>query len=147
MKNLWPICLLLLVLACGQYPRDAEDSLARIQHGTLRVGISHNPPFTIIHDSTYTGSEVELIKAFAAKHNAQIQWLHESETDLAKKLKHFQLDLVVCGLVKESPIVAELGITQAYMEDSSGKHIIAVAPGENALLTDLDGFLESYRQK
>lgn len=144
--KLWYLLLLVCLLSCAPYPKDAEDSLKRIHKGTLRVGVSHHPPFVIATDSLPQGSEVELVEAYGAQHHAQIIWIIDSETVLAEKLKHFEIDVMISGLVKSSPLTEGLGTTQPYLTDSSGKHIIAVAPGENALLQDLDTFLKDFSQ-
>ncbi|CAN5366712.1 transporter substrate-binding domain-containing protein [soil metagenome] len=141
--RLWLLLLIVVWMGCKPYPKDPENSLQEIENGVLHVGISHNPPYTVVNDTGVSGIEVALVQKYAAQHHAHIKWVNGTETALMRKLESFELDIAIGGFVKESPTVNSLGITQSFLSGPGGKHVIVVAPGENALLSDLDGFLVS----
>jgi polar amino acid transport system substrate-binding protein len=59
--------------------------------------------------------------------------------------------MLAAGLDSKTPCKSELGLTQPYVkvEDRHGskkKHVLAVTPGESALLFSLDQFLAAQDQ-
>src|SRR3546814_18948943 len=69
----------------------------------MRVGISANPPWTVVRNGQFGGVEVALIQAFAREIDARIEWLPAGTPKLLKALEEFQLDLVIGGLTEETP--------------------------------------------
>ncbi|NKX56545.1 transporter substrate-binding domain-containing protein [Arthrobacter mobilis] len=143
------LALALPVLAgCGvSIPADPEGTLERVTDGTLRVGVSPNPPWTEIRPGADPGgTESELVRQFAAAHNAEVQWDTGGEEPLIGKLERGELDLVIGGLTKESPWSEKAALTRPYTEATSPqgkteKHVLAVRMGENAFLFALERFL------
>lgn len=171
-----------LLAGCGlKMPSDPEGTLDRVAGGTLRVGISHNPPWTETGTgsdpanagtgsnpanagtgsdpgsdpanagtgSTGTapaGTEAELVRAFAAEHNARVEWVSGGESNLVRRLERGELDLVVGGLTKDSPWSKHAALTQPYLETGNAQgdkeqHVMAARMGENAFLVELERFL------
>lgn len=154
MSSKWQItksgsCMVLLFFmttACSHFPRDPEQTMARVNQGILRVGATHHPPFVVIDDHGPSGPEAELVSEFAAEQHAQIRWTISSEADLFEKLKQYELDLVVGGITTRSPYKSHAGFTQPYARHQNKKYVLAVPPGENALLLALDRFIISHSQ-
>ncbi len=150
------------VAGCGTYPADPSGTLERVSAGTLRVGASENgewvkfsagssgrsdtAPTSPRRDEDVQGTEAELVRGFAARLGAEIEWVSGTEHVLAEELKHRELDLVIGGLNDKTPWAQHGGLTRAYTEsrDSHGslqKHVMLVPLGENAFLLELDKFL------
>src|SRR5215213_4232736 len=111
----------LLLLACGgcRLPRDADHTLERVQHGTLRVGVIRNPPWVIDSTGDLRGVEVQLVEAMAAELKAGIAWIPGSESELLTSLHSRELDLVIGGLSGESPWKTRVAFTRRYYLDST----------------------------
>lgn len=145
----------LFLSACGSsFPADPDGTLERVNGGTLRVGASENDPWVSVPPSGEPeGSEPELIRAFAAKLGAKIEWTTGGEHMLAEDLKHGELDVLIGGLDDQTPWVQHGGLSRPYAESKDGrgkthKHVMLVSHGENAFLLELDRFLaESQRSK
>jgi polar amino acid transport system substrate-binding protein len=145
-----------LLAGCGlKIPTDPEGTLDRVAGGTLRAGISHNPPWTESGTGTEpagtgtepAGTEADLIRAFAAEHNARVEWVSGGESNLVRQLERGELDLVAGGLTKDSPWSKHAALTQPYLETSNAQgdkeqHVLAVRTGENAFLVELERFLK-----
>ncbi|WP_343960162.1 transporter substrate-binding domain-containing protein [Yaniella flava] len=137
-----------LVGCGGHYPADPGDSLNRISGGTLRVGISHQPPWTDISsgETDPEGIEVQLIEDYAATINAEVEWQAGGEEELMTLLSGNELDLVIGGLTSQSPWSSDAGLTTSFAESigvdgSTTQHVMAVQMGENAFMTSLERFL------
>jgi hypothetical protein len=78
---------------------------------------------------------------------ARIEWHQGAESELLTSLKDRKIDLVIAGLTADLPWKTEVGFTRVYYEDTAArkKHVMAVAPGENALLVHVERIL--LRQK
>lgn len=143
--------LVAALVVCGcvaHYPADPAGSLRLVTGGTLRVGVSHNEPFASVTGDEPSGREVELVQAYAATLNAEVEWTVGGEEELVNRLEHGRLDLLIGGLTKKTPWKNKVGLTKPYAEtiDEFGqqhKHVMAVRKGENAFLLDLDEFLQS----
>jgi polar amino acid transport system substrate-binding protein len=150
----------LLVLAgsvasgCGvDLPRDPDGSLDRIRGGTLRVGVSVDPPWTETsvpvtgrEAATPTGIEPALVTDFARSLDADVTWTVGGEESLVTDLEEGRLDLVVGGLTEASPWSEHVALTRPYVTvpGPGGRpepHVMAAPMGENALLVSLETFL------
>jgi polar amino acid transport system substrate-binding protein len=148
------VLVMLLMSSCGlQVPADPEGTLDRISGGTLRVGISHNPPWTEIHNGEDpAGSEAELVRQFAATRGATIEWTAAGEESLMGQLDRGELDLVIGGLTKKSPWTDKAALTQPYAEGPAPdggkeKYVMAARMGENAFLQELEKFLLDRKEQ
>lgn len=148
---------------CGTYPRDPDQSLARIRtERLLRIGVAPADPWVLVGDQAQAGaepllhvdgvalagSEVALARAFAVHLGVRAQWHLDGEAGLVEKMELGELDLVAAGLTTSSPWSQRVGLTRAYVKhpDAEGKvqgHSLAVPAGENALLSELERFLDS----
>jgi ABC-type amino acid transport substrate-binding protein len=138
----------LALTACGtSFPADPDGTLDRVTGGTLRVGASDNGEWvSLTANGEPQGREPDLVRAFAAKLGAEIEWSEGTEHVLAEGLKHGELDLVIGGLNDKTPWEKDAGLTRVYAEsvDSRGqgrKHVMLVPKGENSFLLELDRFL------
>lgn len=142
------IALMLVVGSCqSSFPADSRGTLERATGGVLRVGISENPPWTeVAADGTVSGSEVELVTAYAETIDAEIEWVPAGENVLAAEMKAGTLDVVIGGLPSDAPWTSEIALTRPYTtttgpEGKAVKIVFGVPPGENALMVDLERFL------
>src|SRR5688572_14343275 len=94
------VCLLLTLASCGvSIPADPDDTLERVRQGTLRVGVSPQPPWTGVDAAGEpVGREVDLVADFAAGLGAEVRWVVGGEEQLITALEHGDLDLMVGGL-------------------------------------------------
>jgi polar amino acid transport system substrate-binding protein len=135
-----------MATGCGNFPRDTEHTLQRIQQGILRVGVTHHPPFTVTDHGELSGPEIALVTEFAARHGAQVRWTISSEADLFEQLKQNELDLVVGGITTQSPYRSHAGFTQPHTRRSGKRYVLAASAGEHAFLLALDRFIIHYSQ-
>ncbi|GAA1491306.1 transporter substrate-binding domain-containing protein [Brachybacterium sacelli] len=140
--------LVLVTAGCqGHFPADSQGTLDRARDGVLRVGISENDPFTeVAPDGSVSGSEVDLIREYAASIDAEVDWQPGGENALAASMKAGDLDVVIGGLASDAPWTSKIALTRPYTsttgpEGKTVKIVMGVTPGENALLVDLERFL------
>lgn len=143
-----PLCVLAMLLTCGctAFPRDSAAALDRIRGGELRVGVADNPPWVRVEGGEAQGIEPDLIREWARQLGARVTFHRAAEADLAEALHRRELDVVAAGLTSRTPYTSRIATTQPYVEavDRTGArqaHVLAVTPGENALLLSLDRFL------
>lgn len=146
-----PLAAALLLTGCGvQIPKDPDGSLDSItRSGELRVGVSPNPPFTTLPeapDAAPGGSEVERVTGFARTLGAEPVWQVGGEEELVRRLEEGELDIVIGGLTDKNPHLTAAGTTRPYLttpeHGKQVKHVMAVVPGENALLSALERYLD-----
>lgn len=145
----------LLLGGCGiTIPADPDGTLDAIRRsGELTVGVSAHPPFTTLPqtpDGPPGGTEVELLTGFAASLGAEPVWVLGGEEELARQLEEGQIDVLVGGLTDKNPHLTALGATRPYVttpeQGTQTKHVMAVVPGENALLSALERYLDGEGQ-
>lgn len=141
---------LALVGCSGHYPADPDGTLDRVSGGSLRVGVSHQPPWTdTVGDNSPDdpgGIEAQVIEEYAHTINAEVEWHAGGEEQLIKLLSERELDVVIGGLTDKSPWSSEVGLTTGYAESIAvdgeiAKHVMAVQMGENAFMTSLERYL------
>lgn len=130
------VLVALLAGGCG-LPRDPRDTLARVQaSGTLRAGISSDPPWTDVRDGGQpTGVDAALVARFAEQLGVQVQWVEDSQAALVEALHASELDLAVGGLTADTPWADQAGITVPYL---TTQQVVGVEPG-TSLPADLSG--------
>lgn len=126
------------MLAGCQFPADADGTLERVRGGTLRVGVTEADPFVVLGDGGPRGVEVELVKNFARRLDAEVEWIPGSEAELMGALHGRQLDIVIAGLNRRSPWSREVALTRPYLNTQV---VIAAPDAEQAreLSDDLEG--------
>ena len=120
---------LVLVSAGGcQWPRDADGTLDRVRGGTIRIGVAHNPPWTIADDRARApgGVETVLAQRLADSLGARVRWVPGSEAELVAALSDRGLDLVVAGLDAGSPWSEDVALTTDYLTTDA---VVAVPAG------------------
>jgi polar amino acid transport system substrate-binding protein len=105
----------LVLCGCG-LPMDPEGTLRQVEGGRMLVGVTEEPPWTILQDTTPSGAEVELVQRFAETLDASVEWVDGSQESLLAALEKRELDLVVGGLTQDDPWAAQLGFTRPYFD-------------------------------
>lgn len=144
----WSLPVLMGAMAGCSLPRDCAGTLEWIRGGELRVGITTSQPWTHVDDATAAevdGLEVELLQEFARRQDARIRWHEDSEHQLFRALDKGEIDLVIGGITADTPYAHLAGLTQPFVKLGSDQHVWAVRPGENALLLEVDRFLQVRR--
>lgn len=133
---------LLPLTGCGDFPRDAKDTLKQVEAGRpLRVGWSTAEPWVKRGpNGEPAGLEPDLIRAWAAEHGMRVRWIEAGEAQLVEALGENTLDAAVAGFAKSAPWGARIGQTQPYL---SPKLVIGARPGAGAP-GDWDGVPVSY---
>jgi polar amino acid transport system substrate-binding protein len=130
---------ILMSLACAavgcDLPRDPEATLARVQNGTIRVGLTEHEPWARFDGEEPAGVEVELVRRLAKELGAEIKWIPGNESELMQAAEAFELDLVIGGITDETPWKKRVGLTRPYLETETR---IAL-PAGHAPITGLDG--------
>lgn len=144
MRALVPAVVLMLLSSCD-LPRDPEETLQRVRGGTMRVGLTANPPWTTYEGEQPGGIEATLVRQFAETLNANVEWTNGSEAQLMERLHQGHLDLVIGGLDDKSPWTTHAGFTRPYITFADKRHVMAVPHGENRWLLELDKFLQGGR--
>ncbi|MDP1849343.1 MAG: transporter substrate-binding domain-containing protein [Solirubrobacteraceae bacterium] len=128
--------LAVAALSGCQVPQDPDGTLDIVRDGTLRVGVTESDPWVDLADpENPEGVEPELVRQFAARLNAEIDWIDGSEEELIGALKEGQLDLVIGGLTKKSPWKKEASLTWPYLKT---RLVVGAPPGASPP-DDLDG--------
>ncbi|MDQ3495557.1 MAG: ABC transporter substrate-binding protein [Pseudomonadota bacterium] len=143
-------CLVVLALAaCDRYPRDPQDTLARVQGQVLRIGIAPDPPFVVLAPGQPPrGAEIALIEAWAEALDARVLWVEGAHDALMEDLEAFRLHAVVGGLAADTPWKTRVGLSRPFhLHAGDGLHdrVLAVPPGENAWLLHFETFVRSPR--
>jgi polar amino acid transport system substrate-binding protein len=143
----WAVFLPLLLTACG-LPRDPGKTSRRIASThQLRVGVTSNPPWVEARGAEPSGVEADLVREFASRIGARVQWTEGSETSLATALKDHQLDLAIGGFDAKTPWKSIAGVSQPFAQSADKKnHVFLAAAGENQFILTLDRFLTAHRQ-
>jgi polar amino acid transport system substrate-binding protein len=133
------------LLAC-QLPRDADGTLDRIRRERIaRIGIAEAPPWSSVAIGTVNGVEPALVTEMLRRLGASPRWVRGGESDLLRDLRKRRLDLVIGGLTDSAPWSKEVAFTTPFYTDTARdlKHVLAVAPGENAWLVHVERYLRS----
>lgn len=129
-------------LCACDLPRDPEGTAERVALRGIRVGVIHEPPWACRRDGrSLAGAEVDLVREFARARGLDLTFTLGGETRLLAALQRFEYDLVIGGLVEDSPYADDVGFTRTYHRAVDGEHVFAVPPGENAWTMQLEAFL------
>ena len=139
-------CLIAVVtVSCG-IPHDPDGTLERVSEGTMRVGVAHAVPWTIVNDEDApAGIEPALVERFAASIDAEIRWIEGTEQELLTALEEGEIDLVIGGLVASNPWSGRVTFTRPYLTGADGDHVLAIRHGENAWLSAIERSLDDQR--
>jgi polar amino acid transport system substrate-binding protein len=127
--------------ACGKsFPRDPERTTDRVHAmHELRVGLTEHAPWVERSpDGQPRGLEVELAQRLAELHGARVRWQWGQLEVLFTQLEEHQLDLVIGGIDAESPWQERVGFTAPWYRVHASEIVIAVPPGENGWLGEVE---------
>ena len=132
--------------ACTSVPRDSDGALDRVRGGVLRAGVVDHPPWTVVDDDHVTGVEAQLLESWASRLGARVEWRPGDLDELVEALHAREIDVLAAGLHQTTPYAPKLALTQPHAEADDGRgelrrFVLAVTPGESALLLNLDRFL------
>ncbi len=136
------LIIILVTYSCN-IPRDPENSWENIKSDGLNVGVIINPPYTFQKNSTFAGSEIELIKNFAKHHDIQITYESGNETDLIEKLENYEIDILLGGFTEKSIWTKKVGLTTPYDKEY---HVLLIPKGENKYLHFLESFIFNHKR-
>lgn len=133
--------------ACATIPGDPDGTLERVQGGVLRVGVTEHAPWVELQEGAEPmGTEPELVRAFAERIGAEVTWTPGSEAALATALEDGDLDMLIGGILDDTPWVQSGAVTRPYAEvstaDGTEHHVMMTPLGENAFLVELETFLD-----
>jgi hypothetical protein len=108
---------LLLPALSGCLPRDPVGTLQGVRDDhTVRVGVIHNPPWTIVSNGEVAGVEAMLAGRLAHELGAKPRWTPGVESELLRALELFELDVVIGGLDSATPWQDRVALSQAFHE-------------------------------
>ncbi|WP_203455319.1 hypothetical protein [Legionella sp. MW5194] len=133
-----PICLVIALSGC-QFPDDPNRTLKAIyETHRLKAGVCLNHA---------TPSEERKLLQQLAKHlNAEITWFSDNQEGLYRQLHDFKLDIAACAIRKDSPWSDILAFTIPYSKKNSVAYVLAVPPGENGWLKQVNEFIEQQKE-
>lgn len=131
-------------------PADPDGTLDRVRaDGLLRAGASANPPRVVVTPSNEApvGPEVDLVEGFADDLGVRVEWTVGGESELVGHLEDGAVDVVVSGLLEDSPWEQRVTLTRPYAGESAPdgterRYVMATPLGENALLAALERYLD-----
>ena len=141
------VLLPIVALMACDIPRDAVGTLDQARGKVLRVGVVAAPPLVVPAGAGAGGPEAELVQAFASRIGADVAWRWGSVDEHMAALEAFELDVVAAGLTTTSPWRTKVGFTRPWRQEGKRKHVLAVAPGENAMLAALETVIEERRRR
>jgi polar amino acid transport system substrate-binding protein len=117
---------------CGgcDWPRDGKGTLQEVIGGTLMAGIMQGPPWANLEGGKASGIEVRLVEELCRELGCRVQWVQGGETELMSALEHFEIDLVIGGLTRETPWDGRIGLTRPFIET---KLVVAVPSSQPAI--------------
>lgn len=130
-------CLALLLGGCASFPRDQNGTTARIREsGVLSAGASATdaPPTAL------ETREKQLVDRVAERSNARVEWRRGNTHELLADLEEHKLAVVAATIPCDSPFAERVAMSQPYLVDGPRHkdYCLAVAPGENELLLQVD---------
>lgn len=136
-----------LVTACSSVPSDPDGTLERVESTqVLRAAASPREGQVSVDGSRVSGPEPELVEGFAEKLGAKVEWQVMGEEPAVEAMERGEIDLLVGGMTDQSPYAQRVGMTRPYTESvdhgETVKHVMAVPMGENAMLSELERYLD-----
>jgi polar amino acid transport system substrate-binding protein len=120
------VVALLAGLAGCDWPRDAAGTLNDVREGTLRVGVTDNPPWVVLENGAPAGAEVRLVEALAEDLGADVEWVEGADAELMEALHGRSLHLVIGGFDAASTWSKQASLTRPYLTTHS---VVAVPSG------------------
>jgi ABC-type amino acid transport substrate-binding protein len=115
-RRLLALLLALAALLAGcQFPRDVGDTLDEVRGGTLRVGVTEAEPWVSLQSAEPSGVEVALVREFASRLDARVDYTQGSEEQLVEALHRRDLDVVIGGITDRTRWKKEVAMTKPYL--------------------------------
>ena len=124
--------------ACGPLPRDQHRSTEEARaNRRLVVGVPAASPTL---DPAVQARERALVAEVARRLGVAVEWRQGDAHELLSRLEQWELPIVAAAVTPETPFRAHVGLSKPYWKDGPGHrdYVLAVAPGENALLLLVD---------
>lgn len=118
--------LLVAWVGCEALPNDPEGTLERARGGTLRVGVSEAAPWLTRAEGVPGGLEAGLVRGFAERIDADVEWVWGPPEEHLAALERFELDVAAGGLTAGSPWKSRVGLTRPYARE---EWRVGVPPG------------------
>ena len=148
------LVLVFLLTGCGlRVPTDPRGTLDAVRASQeLTVGVSHAPPWTVVRGSRITGTEVDLVRTFAARLGADPRWVVGGAQHLVDQLEQGEIHLIIGGITTDTPWTTKVSPTRSYArsvddEGKEHKHVMLVQFGENEFLSELERYLDERSGK
>jgi ABC-type amino acid transport substrate-binding protein len=114
--------------------------------GTLRAGVAEHAPWVTLRDREPAGIEPQLLREFARALGARVAWTPGPEAELIDALARGELDVVASGLTRSTAWGDHVALTRPYRTTRTAagrrrEHVLAVPPGENGWLREVERFL------
>lgn len=120
---------LALTAAACQFPKDVAGTLDNVKDGgTLRVGVTEAEPWVSLQDEEPSGVEVALIREFADRLQAHVNYTSGSEAELVAALHARELDVVIGGISDKTRWKKEAAMTKPYLTTHL---VIGMPPGQD----------------
>jgi polar amino acid transport system substrate-binding protein len=136
-------CALALAALHCDLPRDPEKTLQRVRGDVIRVGVSETKGLVGRNGDEATGLEADVVRGFAKSIGAKVEWHWGSQEKQLEALSQHDLEIVAGGLTKKSPWKSKVALTRPFIEP----RVLAVPPGENAFLKELEVYLATHREE
>lgn len=124
---------LLMLCACGDYPRDTEGTLERVRGGAMRVGLVAGAP---------EPRAAALVRKLAERTGARPKVREDAAEPLLLDLEHGRLDLVVGRFDAKTPWDARVTfgkpVEMSGAKDDRREVKAAVRNGEHAWSMEVD---------
>ena len=126
------LCFALLTLSCGDFPRDPDGTLKRVQRqGSFEVGLIIAPD-----DGDARREAAAFLQAFGKSARARPRLVQGDAEPMLHRLKQGELDLVIGRFEKKSPWAQWVTIGPPLRKEKQSKAEFHLAPvmqnGENA---------------
>ena len=116
---------------CSDFPKDNAETLKQLKAGReMKVGVAHNPPWTVVAEGRVEGVEPALVAQWAQSLGTSARFITGPSDDLVEALYKRELDVLVTGMTDKTPHSGKLALSQPYLEVTTN---IGVAPGQTPL--------------
>jgi polar amino acid transport system substrate-binding protein len=134
----WCAALACAAAACGPLPRDQHQGTAHARADQrLVVGVSAAAPTL---DAAVQARERALVAEVARRLGVRVEWRAGDAHELLARLEEWELPMVAAAVTSETPYADRVALSAPFWRDGPGHrdYVLAVAPGENALLLLVD---------
>ena len=132
-------------------PRDARLSTSTLRSGQpLCVGVpGHVEKQSGSGDARIAAREKEVVTLLARRLGTRVEWKRGSLHELAQELERGEVLMVAAQLPCDTPFADKVALSQPFLKHGPREEdfCLAVAPGENKLLLELDRLIAQEQRK